>query len=734
MDKSLQIIKIHIIRFGGLAEQVFSFQDGINVIYGQNRSGKTTLCEFIRFMFYGFEGRDPEDYYPYDSKNPSVCGSMTVKYGSKMIEIFRENNTSTQTCAMTDIDRGQPYAPENFSSPGQHFMGITADLYDCSLYCPQGMTGDVSSGNLINHQEQLMKSYSGESHFSGLIKKLRHQRFGLINPEKTGKADLAIVEREKLEGELASAIIKQNEIMNIESVIAATSDKLLEVEKKRVIAKADLENLANLHAEENNRRRAAAEQSLNQKRELAESLSSDIIPPQQLAQLEEKYLTLSEMGDHLENLEGKLANTKSNLEMHITMVNTEEYTQQTLEDISVSLQKRDKLSKALIIASLPLFVVSAVVFGILFLLAKDMNFSHILLISGILLAMSLCCAVGAIIVNLSKGLLYKQVGVSSAEDFEDAYDLSKSLAQTTNLYRSTYQDEARAYKEKAVEYSKALRDLAQALGLPEETSSAEQLRTALDDKKQRSEQAHRAYIDYQKEKDQYQKLICSDEMQQNDAHMELLHKREQELNQYTAQEEELYEKKRSLEGIFSTAIVHTERPAYIKTRINQLNRQIQEYQRDAQALDIAYDVAKDAISVMKFRIKNHLTDSVNHHMKFALKENESFVLDDNYCLQYKNSGHLCAVFTNELGRGGKSAKGISRSLCEMAAISLRLALVELLESESSAAILDEPFAFVDSQGEQRMLKKLSACGLSQVFVFTSHQIQDLPNNCHQMSL
>lgn len=49
----MQIKKIHIDRFGKLRNQSFAFSEGLNVIYGPNEAGKSTLQNFLFSMFYG---------------------------------------------------------------------------------------------------------------------------------------------------------------------------------------------------------------------------------------------------------------------------------------------------------------------------------------------------------------------------------------------------------------------------------------------------------------------------------------------------------------------------------------------------------------------------------------------------------------------------------------------------------------------------------------------------------
>lgn len=720
MEQALSVTELHIIRFGGITERVFTFRDGVNVIYGENRSGKTTLCEFIRFMYYGFEGREPDDYYPYGSDNRSVCGSMTIKFGARTIEIFREKGVQGEILAVTDTEKGAPFDIGK-KSPGEYFLGLASALYDKSLYCPQDMAGLVSAGDLIGYEKDLISAYSGEDSFSALPSALRERMNQLRNPEKNGKIDIALAQREQLDAELTNAIIKQNEIIKVESVIANTSEKLLDAEKRIVLAKADIESLHEMHVDENIRRAAEAEKNVAAKRENYEELAKFAVEADFLESVESDYDGLCRMGEELETLETRLANTKSNLDMHTDMIDTEEYDEENLEEIAWRVETHGKIARGLVLFALPAFVLSAVAFIVLFVVLKlppTLSFG----VSGALSALSLGALIAAAVLVLTKNLLYKKVGAESAEDFEDAYEMLRSLTRTTDLYRTTYRDEARAYKEKAENYSAALSALAHKLGLNRDAAGLPEITSALDAAKAATLKAQEAYLEYEDAKERLEELANAEIKLKNEEYAKLLKKRERELSWYTNQRESLFEKKRSLEEIFSTAVIHTERPAYIKTRLDEVNARLEEYNRDYDALSIAAEVLDDALGVMKFRIKNHLSDGVNHNMKFALRDDEIFLVDDNYSLQYKNSSRLIPVFTDSVARSTRAAKGLSRSLCEMAAISLRLALIELLETDTATAVFDEPFAFIDPEGEEKMVRKLSNSGIAQIFLFTSHRI------------
>ena len=52
----MNLISCYIAGFGGLSNRSFTFSSGLNVIYGENGWGKSTLAAFIRVMFYGMDG------------------------------------------------------------------------------------------------------------------------------------------------------------------------------------------------------------------------------------------------------------------------------------------------------------------------------------------------------------------------------------------------------------------------------------------------------------------------------------------------------------------------------------------------------------------------------------------------------------------------------------------------------------------------------------------------------
>lgn len=65
----MQIKKLQINNFGKLNNKNIELNNGINVIFGENESGKSTLLKFITSMFYGASrnknGRRISDFEKY---------------------------------------------------------------------------------------------------------------------------------------------------------------------------------------------------------------------------------------------------------------------------------------------------------------------------------------------------------------------------------------------------------------------------------------------------------------------------------------------------------------------------------------------------------------------------------------------------------------------------------------------------------------------------------------------
>lgn len=51
----MKIDELNLISFGKFKNTIFKLEDGLNIFYGENEAGKTTIHNFIEGMYYGFQ-------------------------------------------------------------------------------------------------------------------------------------------------------------------------------------------------------------------------------------------------------------------------------------------------------------------------------------------------------------------------------------------------------------------------------------------------------------------------------------------------------------------------------------------------------------------------------------------------------------------------------------------------------------------------------------------------------
>lgn len=113
----MKINKLKINSYGKLKDKEMTFDENINIIYGKNEAGKSTLLKFITNMFYGTsknkKGREFSDYdryKPWGREDFSGKISYQLDDGEKF-EVFREfskKNPKIYNGNMEDISKQYP--------------------------------------------------------------------------------------------------------------------------------------------------------------------------------------------------------------------------------------------------------------------------------------------------------------------------------------------------------------------------------------------------------------------------------------------------------------------------------------------------------------------------------------------------------------------------------------------------------------------------------------------------
>ncbi len=242
----MKIISANITEFGGLKNQSFDFSESLNIIKGDNESGKSTLLLFISYMLYGLSRssrkNSPDAYDKARSlswASSRAAGSIEIEDGGKRYRIERENvrRTTSSEAVITDVDTGARVGMGE--EPGEVFLGVSKETFESCLWCAQSRTANISGEKLIETLSNLSltadESVNGEAVLSAIKEAKKQYRYergngGLIFENEQRMADAARREREigtALSGSLADRK-RYDELMSEKE----TADKRLALAEK----------------------------------------------------------------------------------------------------------------------------------------------------------------------------------------------------------------------------------------------------------------------------------------------------------------------------------------------------------------------------------------------------------------------------------------------------------------------------------------------------------------------
>ena len=210
----MRIEKIHIDSFMGTRERDIEFDRGVNILRGDNESGKSTVSEFIKFMLYGASARgadgDMAERNKYLSFGDAAFGGymeLVTETGHYRIDRKISQSQSgafRESLAISDLDKKvQVFKGEN---AGDALLGIPENVFKKVAYISQedeAYTGGAELGNAI---ENLL--FSGDETVSTdkALKKLDSLRVSLLH--KNAKGGM-IYECEKERAELEALLAKK---------------------------------------------------------------------------------------------------------------------------------------------------------------------------------------------------------------------------------------------------------------------------------------------------------------------------------------------------------------------------------------------------------------------------------------------------------------------------------------------------------------------------------------------
>ncbi len=328
---------LYIKSFGKLAGYSLRFSEGVNILEGANESGKSTVCAFIRFMFYGLPSKTEEKLHYISWQTAMAGGSLTFREGDARYRIEREVICSTSGDGKTSFrERLAVYDAETNlvkyknESPGEIFFGVSANTFDSTAYIRQSGETRVGGSALGEEAENILFSGNESINTKKALTKLDGARAFLLHKNrKGGKIAELEAQREEIAVKLEDAKKASGDIIYLEGTHRQLTEKKEDSERRLKDVSAELEEFnrysvkkACLRSKTEKQRLAETEKKIEALRTSPDHNGHDIATVDFIHLLEEKQsaleLATTRYGDaenRLKEADDKLSEMKEKLDI-----------------------------------------------------------------------------------------------------------------------------------------------------------------------------------------------------------------------------------------------------------------------------------------------------------------------------------------------------------------------------------------------------------------------------------
>ena len=211
---------IQINGFGKLENVNIDLKDGLNLVVGDNESGKSTLMEFIKGIFYGVNknknGKDYSDFERFKPWNESnFSGKMTYNMDEEEYAVYRDfnrNNTKVYDKMGIDITNEFDKDKSRGALVGLAHLGMDEDTFDNSVFVRQKeiKVNELSQNTMIQKLTNIIQSGDEDVSYQTTIKKLEKILTEEVGTDRTQNKPKNVLKREIAELEITKSQLLTN--------------------------------------------------------------------------------------------------------------------------------------------------------------------------------------------------------------------------------------------------------------------------------------------------------------------------------------------------------------------------------------------------------------------------------------------------------------------------------------------------------------------------------------------
>ena len=742
----MYIESIKIGNFGKLSSKEIKLTSGVNIIEGNNESGKTTLSEFIKFVFYGLSNKSSDGemserkrHISWSTNDVSGSAVLNTENGSYRIERSMTPYGTGYRDSITVVDLSTNSILNGIKNPGEYFFGIPEEVFTKTVYIRQADGAYFNGESIGQSVENIFYSADESVNTEKALKKLDEARIMIKHKKNTGRGLLDQLEREReeLSEKLSQARSVNEQILQCESSlkIALMSITKNKNECERLSKKLRLAELLQIAQKFDERKKYKENiDKLNfGKEEIIKATTVNGFFP------DERYYS------EMEKMKTELSYLKKDVDKYdeITDINftqTYDYSKETADKIRQrggkgvikDFLKKCKSDKEKALFSLIISVISAFICAALGIFTSKICFVGTALFGAI-------CIVFGVVYSKSNAKIRDIFDDFSAEDEMSLFDIiSKTEEYEKYDIRNRELGEFKEQKKK-----NALHELDECIGsclmllgkwgvtpsqkdydgvmncIQTVISDIAEITNSLGvyDKETEKNRAVLKLMDSQL--DGYDETTIREEISSIDESVDpdTVDEIKKRFDFCTKAKDSLNEKVNELGKKLAELKAKTDRPSDIESKLNMVSDRIKELTQKYEAYVLAYEKLQEAGYSLRGKLAPGLSEGAGKYMSVLTngKYSSIGIQDDlkmTYSFEENGTDHTKEIDT--LSSGTRDA----------AYVSLRLALAELFcrSGEKLPVVFDEAFARLDDDRLKNMLLIVEkyAQDNSQAIILTSH--------------
>ncbi len=236
----MKINKVHLGCFGKFRDRELTFSDGLNIIYGENEAGKTTVHTAIKTAFYPLTAKSKENqektcYIPGNEKKAEWSVEFTTDEGKQYTSYFSMGKTK-RGCEQKTIDKilGTELAEQCL---GETFFRMPEEMFDNLAYMKDNTMAELKNTPLVNRQLSFANQLSQDEEEPDAIKKI-NGAITLIE-RKNNRLDKLEQNRLELQEKKRELKEKETEYQLLKDQMAA-NEELQQRKQEEIVRLTDL--------------------------------------------------------------------------------------------------------------------------------------------------------------------------------------------------------------------------------------------------------------------------------------------------------------------------------------------------------------------------------------------------------------------------------------------------------------------------------------------------------------